>query len=120
VEIHVGSARGTQWPTGSSAGRMVARKARRGHGQEPVQGSGSRPKSANRVCGDSPQNRQDTWLSHKTKTGGSASGDRIQACEKLRCQQTRGGIVGLTSRGRGLWQRNGRAMKRSATRPICP
>jgi hypothetical protein len=28
--------RGTQWPAGSSVGRMVARKARRSHGQEPV------------------------------------------------------------------------------------
>jgi hypothetical protein len=28
VERQVGSARGTRWPAGSSAGRMVARKAR--------------------------------------------------------------------------------------------
>jgi hypothetical protein len=29
VERQVGSARGTQWPAGSSAGRMVVRKAKR-------------------------------------------------------------------------------------------
>jgi hypothetical protein len=57
---------------------MVARKARRSHGQEPVQGSGSRPESAHRVCGGLPQNRQVTRLSHKTKTGGLAGGDGIR------------------------------------------
>jgi hypothetical protein len=57
---------------------MVARKARRSRGQEPVQGSGSRPESARGVCGGSPQNRWVTWLSHKTKTGGSAGGDEIR------------------------------------------
>jgi hypothetical protein len=36
VERQVGSARGTRWPAGSSAGRMVARKAKRSRGQEPV------------------------------------------------------------------------------------
>jgi hypothetical protein len=44
-------------PAGSSAGRMVARKARRSRRLEPVQGSGSRPESARGVCGGSPQNR---------------------------------------------------------------
>jgi hypothetical protein len=67
--------RGTWWPAGSSAGRMVARKARRSHGQEPVQGRGSQPESARGVCDGSPENHQVTWLSHKTKTGGSAGGD---------------------------------------------
>jgi hypothetical protein len=57
----------------------VARKARRSRGQESVQGSGSRPESAQRVCGGSPQNRRVTWLSHKTKTGGSTGRDRIRA-----------------------------------------
>jgi hypothetical protein len=46
---------------------------------EPVQGSGSRPESAHGVCGDSPENRRATWLSHKTKAGGSAGGDGIRA-----------------------------------------
>jgi hypothetical protein len=68
-----------QWPAGSSAGRMVARKARQSHRPEPVQGSGSQPESAHGVCGGSPQNRQVTWLSHKTKIGGSAGGDGIRA-----------------------------------------
>jgi hypothetical protein len=80
VERQVGSTRGTQWPAGSSLGRMVARKERRSRGQEPVQGSGSQPESARRVCGGSPQNRRVTLLSQKTKSGGSAGGDGIQAC----------------------------------------
>jgi hypothetical protein len=79
VESQVGLARGNRWPAGSSAGRMVARKARRSRGQEPVQGSSPRPESARVVCGGSPQNRWVTWLSHKTKIGGSARGDGIRA-----------------------------------------
>jgi hypothetical protein len=65
--------------SGLKCGRMVARKARRTRGQEPVQRSGSRPEFARGDCGDSPQNRRVTWLSHKTKTGGSAGGDGISA-----------------------------------------
>jgi hypothetical protein len=79
VERQVGPTRGTRWPAGSSSGRMVVRKPRRSHGQEPVQGSGSRPESARGVRGGSPENRRVTWLSHETKTGGSAGGDGIQA-----------------------------------------
>jgi hypothetical protein len=45
-------------------------------------GSGSQPESARRVCGGSPENRRVTWLSHKTKTGGSAGGDGIRACRE--------------------------------------
>jgi hypothetical protein len=51
VERLVGSARRTQWPAGSSVGGMVARKARRSHGQEPVQGSDSQPEFTRGVCG---------------------------------------------------------------------
>jgi hypothetical protein len=116
VQRQVGSARGTWWPAGSSASHMVARKARViSRGQEPVLGSGSRPESARGVSDSSPQNRRVTWLRHKTKTGGSAGGDGIRAAEKLRCRRTRDGIAGLASGGRRLWQRHGRAMKRSAT-----
>jgi hypothetical protein len=79
VERQVGLTRGTRWPAGSSAGRMAARKARQSRRLEPVQGSGSRPESARGVCGGSPENRRVTWLSHKTKTGGSAGGDGIRA-----------------------------------------
>jgi hypothetical protein len=43
VEIQVGLTRGTRWPAGSSAGRMVARKARQSRRPEPVQGSSSPP-----------------------------------------------------------------------------
>jgi hypothetical protein len=78
VERQVGLTRGTRWPVGSSAGRMVAkRKARRSRRSELVQGSGSQPESARGVCGGSPENRRVTWLSHKTKTGDSAGGDGI-------------------------------------------
>jgi hypothetical protein len=79
VERQVGLTRGTLWPAGSSVGRMVARKARRSRRSELVQGSGPRPESARGVCGGSPQNRQVTWLSQKTKTGGSVGGDGIRA-----------------------------------------
>jgi hypothetical protein len=58
VERQVGLTRGTRWPAGSSAGSMVARKARRSRRSESVQGSGSQPMSACGVCGGSPQNRQ--------------------------------------------------------------
>jgi hypothetical protein len=115
VERQVGLTRGTRWPAGSSAGSMVSRKPRRSRGQESVQGSGSRPESARGVCGGSPENRRVTWLSHKTKTGGSAAETGSGRAEKLRCRRTRGGIAGLASRGRDLWRRHGRAMKRSAT-----
>jgi hypothetical protein len=71
--------RGTWWPPGSTADRMVARKARRSRWSKPVQGSSSRPESARGVCGGSPENHWVTWLSHKTKTGDSAGGDGIRA-----------------------------------------
>jgi hypothetical protein len=57
---------------------MVAIKARQSHQLEMVQGSDSRPKSACGICGGSPQNHRVTWLSHKTKTEGSAGGDGIR------------------------------------------
>jgi hypothetical protein len=79
VERKVGSARGTRWPEGSSAGCKVERKVKRSCGQEPVQSSGSRPEFAHGVSGGSPQNRRVTWLSNKTKTGGSMGGDGIGA-----------------------------------------
>jgi hypothetical protein len=82
VERQVGLTRGTRWPAGSSTGHMMARKARRSHQPEPVQGSGSQPESARGVCSGSPENRRVTWLSHKTKTGDSAGGDGIQACRE--------------------------------------
>jgi hypothetical protein len=79
LERQVALTQGTRWPAGSSGCLMVARKARRSRRSEPVQGRGSQPESACRVCGGSPENRQVTWLSHKTKTGGSAGGDGIRA-----------------------------------------
>jgi hypothetical protein len=82
VERQVGSASGTWWPAGSSAGHMVPRKARQSREQEPMKGSGSRPESAHKFCSGSPQNRRVTWLSHNTKTGGSARGDGIRGCRE--------------------------------------
>jgi hypothetical protein len=82
VERQVGLTRGTRWPAGSSAGHMVARKVRRSRQSAQVQGSGSQPESARGVCGSSPENRRVTWLSHKTKTGGSAGGDGTRACRE--------------------------------------
>jgi hypothetical protein len=79
VERQVGLTRGTRWPAESSAGRMVARKSRQSCRPEPVQGSGSRPESARGVCDGSLENRRVTWLSHKTKTRGSAGRDGIRA-----------------------------------------
>jgi hypothetical protein len=77
VERQVGLTRGTWWPAGSSAGRMVVRKARQSRQSESLQGSGSQLESARGVCGGSQENHRVTWLSHKTKTGGSAGGDGI-------------------------------------------
>jgi hypothetical protein len=80
VERQVGLTRGTRWPAGSSASRMVARKAGRSRRSEPVQGSGSQPKSARGVCGGSPQNRpgylvepqnQDRRLSGRSRDPGA-------------------------------------------------
>jgi hypothetical protein len=53
VERQLGLTRGTWWPAGSSAGRIVARKGRRSRRSEPLQGSGSQPESAREVCGGS-------------------------------------------------------------------
>jgi hypothetical protein len=79
VGRQVGLTRGTRWPAGSSAGHIMARKARRSRRPEPVQGSGSRPESARVVCDGSPENRRVTWLSYKTKTRGLEGGDGIRA-----------------------------------------
>jgi hypothetical protein len=43
--------------------------------------------------GGSPQNRRVTWLSHKTKTGGSAAKTGSGCVEKLRCRRTLSGIL---------------------------
>jgi hypothetical protein len=120
VERQVGLTRGTRWPAGSSAGRMVARKARRSHGQEPMQGSGSRPKSARGVCGGSPQNRRVTWLSHKTKTGGSTGRDGIRARREASKRRTRVGIARLASRLSEMWSPGIRPMVLLREFPKCP
>jgi hypothetical protein len=79
---------------------MVAREARLSRQLEPVQGSDSRPESAHRVCSGSPQNRRVTWLIHKSKTRGSADGDRIrprrEAMMSVDTWWDRGACVGMT------------------------
>jgi hypothetical protein len=51
------------------------------------------------VCGGSPQNRQVAWLSHKTKTEGSADGDGIRAHQETPKRVTRGMIEVLALGG---------------------
>jgi hypothetical protein len=51
-----------------------------------------------RVCGGSPKNCRVTWLSHKTKTGGSAGGDGIRARREASKRRTHVGIARLASR----------------------
>jgi hypothetical protein len=74
---------------------MVARKATQSRRLEPVLGSGSQPESARGVCGDSPQNRWVTCLSHKTKTGGTTAETGSERVEKLRCGGHMVGSQGL-------------------------
>jgi hypothetical protein len=86
---------------------MVARKATRSRGQEPVQGRGSRSESARGVCGGSPQNRRVTWLSHKIKTGGSAGEDGIQARQEASMPADmwwdRRACIGRTQTAKTVW-----------------
>jgi hypothetical protein len=93
--------------SGIKCGPLVARKARRSRGQEPVQGSGSRAESACGVCGDSPQNCRVTWLSHKTKTRGSAGGDgfraRREALMSADIWRDRRACVGRTRTATTVW-----------------
>jgi hypothetical protein len=103
VERQVGLTQGTWSPVGSSVGRMVARKARRSRRQESVQGSGSRLESARGVCGGLPQNRRVTWLSHKTKTGGSAGEDEIRTRREASKRRTCVGIARLALRLSEVW-----------------
>jgi hypothetical protein len=120
VERQVGLTWGTRWPAGSSAGRMVARKARQSGRPEPVHGSGSRPESARGVCGGSPKNRQLLGWATKLRLEARQAETGSGRAEKLRCRWTRGWVAGLASGGRVQRWRHGRAMKRSATWPICP
>jgi hypothetical protein len=72
-----------------------------------VQGSGSQPESACEVCGGSPQNRQVTSLSHKTKTGGSAGRNGIQTRREASMLEDtwrdRGACVGRTRIAAKAW-----------------
>jgi hypothetical protein len=120
VERLVGSARGTWWPAGSSADRMVEEK------QEEVA-----DRSRCRVAAHNWNLHVGFAEVHQKTAGllGWATKPRPEArraetgsrhTEKLRCRWTHGEIVGLALRGRELWRRRGRAMKRSSTWPICP
>jgi hypothetical protein len=120
VERQVGLARWTWWAAGWSASRMVAKK------QDEVEGrSRCRVAAHNQsLCTGFAAVHHKTiglldWATkprpeaRRVETGSGRS-------EKLRCWRTRGGIAGLASGGRGLRRWRGRAMKRSATWPICP
>jgi hypothetical protein len=100
VERQVGSARWTRWPNGIKCGPHGGKKSKMKSWQELVQGCDS-PESAHGVCGGSQQNRRVTWLSHKTKTGGSTDGDGIWARREASMPGNIG-IAGLASGGRGL------------------
>jgi hypothetical protein len=121
VERQVGLTRGTRWPAGSSADRMVARKARRSRRPEPVQGSGSCPESARGVCGGSPKKTVGLlgWATKQRPEARRAETGSGLA-EKLWYRRTHGGIAGRATGEHDLRWRRGRAMKRSATWPICP
>jgi hypothetical protein len=103
VERQVGLTRGTRWPAGSSAGRMVARKARQSRVPEPVQGSGLQPESARRFT----IKPSGSWLSHKTKTGGSTGENGIRARREASMPadawQDRRACVGRTRSTATVW-----------------
>jgi hypothetical protein len=111
VERQVCLTRGTWWPGGSSAGLMVARKARWSRRSEPVQGSGSQPMSARGVCSGSPQNRpgylvepqnQDRRLGGQRRDPGAArSFEAEDTCRdhKACVEATRRAIAGHPSDG---------------------
>jgi hypothetical protein len=57
------------------------------------------------ICGGSQKTVRVTWLSHKTKTGGSAGGDRIRALRSFEegdMRHNRGACVGRTQRPNGF------------------
>jgi hypothetical protein len=82
VERQVGLTRGTRWPAGSSAGRMVPRKARRSRRSEPVQVAAHNRSLHMGFAVVHHKTGQVIWLNHKTKTGGSAGRDGIRARRK--------------------------------------
>jgi hypothetical protein len=59
------------------------------------------------VCSVSPENRRVTWLSHKTKTGGSAGGDgirtRLEASMPVDAWRDRRACVGRTQSAATAW-----------------
>jgi hypothetical protein len=65
--------------SGVKCGLHGGKKSKTKSSIEAGVGSGSQPEFARGVCGGSPENCLFTWLSHKTKTGGSAGGDGIRA-----------------------------------------
>jgi hypothetical protein len=98
VQRQVGLTRGTRWPAGSSAGRMVAEKQ-----DEVVDRSWCRVAAHNGsmhagLAAVHHKTGRVTWLSHKTKTGGSTGGDGTRACREDSKRRTRVGIARLASR----------------------
>jgi hypothetical protein len=98
VERKVGLTRGTRWPAGSSVAAWWQEKQ-----DEVVDRSRWRVAAHNRslhVGFAAVHHKTDlvTWLSHKTKTGGSAGGDGIRARREALKRRTRVGIARLASR----------------------
>jgi hypothetical protein len=67
----------------------VARKARRSHRSELVQGSGSQLSLHVGFAAVHHKTGRVTWLSHKTKTGGSVGRDGIRARREASKRRTR-------------------------------
>jgi hypothetical protein len=99
VERQVSLTGGTRWPAGSSAGRMVVRKARRSRGQEPVQGSVSRPEFAQNQHQRLGGRRQDPGAPRSFDAGGHVAGSQacvgrtrsaatVWPCDKEECYMT--------------------------------
>jgi hypothetical protein len=120
VERQVGLTRGTRWPRGQVRAAWWQEKQ-----DEVVDRSRCRVAAHDRSlhAGFAAVHQKIvTLLGWATKPRPEARRAETGSgrAEKLRCRRTRGGIAGLASGGRGLRQWHGRAMKRSATWPICP
>jgi hypothetical protein len=98
VERQVGLTRGTGWPRGQVRAAWWQEKE-----DEVIDRSRCRVAAHNRslhagFAAVHHKTDRVTWLSHKTKTGGSAGGDRIRARREALKRRTRIGITSLASR----------------------
>jgi hypothetical protein len=120
VERQVGLTRGTRWPAGQVGAAWwqekqdeVVNQSRcrvAAHDWSLHAGFAAVHQKTVRLLGWATKPRPEA---RRVETGSGSA-------EKLWCRRMRGGIAVLASGGHGLWWRRGRAMKRSATWPICP